>query len=393
MRLINKVYNMAKNQIEKEQLTELIVKNSQLPSAHYDGNFGLEKCSKFNISTVSSVGSCTAQAAKEIMAISANEGGTGLFRIALGTGEHLAKFKNKKGFLGAVFNKNGLSRQAEIIPVALDPTMMLAEIAISSITFKLIEIEENEKEIINLIKSDKKNKLNSILDELKSIMVMYETNLGNDRFINSRLSNVGNIKVTIGELINFYEDEVKKKAINTNLIINSKDVRKKLQDIIDDFNAYNLALYAYSYACYLEIVLSENYNKDNIKKYVESIEEKAGQYMQVLDNYCNKIKMLSDKSIEDKSKLVISNLGELLGVAMNKMPFIKDTEIGEQIIKASDDLYSNYTSKVNTLSLEFKTKNEPLSKIFVNSINRIDKLINDNLIVYADKDNIYLPND
>ena len=114
---------------------------------------------------------------------SSNGSATGIYKVTVPKGTHLAELKNGAGNIGAVLDeKNQLAGQAVLNPLQFDPTMVLMAAALSEINKKLDSIEETQKDMMEFLQQKEKSEMRGSLKFLADILNNYKYNWNNDLY-------------------------------------------------------------------------------------------------------------------------------------------------------------------------------------------------------------------
>ena len=85
-----------------------------------------------------------------------------------------------------------------------------------------------------------------------------------------------------------------------------------------------------------------------------------------------------------------SNLSNLTGESINKIPIIDKSNIEKTLIKVGDDLKTKDYKKTDKIILSLIERQSSYVRPFVENINEINGLYNKPLELLFDKDNIYI---
>lgn len=121
----------------------------ELPLSLLEDECSLEKYTKLPLSRLPALGTAFEPLASAVQTVVHGSGSTsGLYRVTIPKGTHLAEFKNGAGNLGAVLDANNkLSGQAVLNPLVCNPATVFMAAALASVDKKLDTIQELQQEI------------------------------------------------------------------------------------------------------------------------------------------------------------------------------------------------------------------------------------------------------
>lgn len=88
----------------------------------------------------------------------------------------------------------------------------------------------------------------------------YKYNWNSEKYKVANHAKVLDIRQDSARQIDFYQEQIKKRLGKKSLIYSDQDIQKKLDRIQSEFKEYQLALYIYGFAYFLEVVLQENFD-------------------------------------------------------------------------------------------------------------------------------------
>ncbi len=192
-----------------------------------------------------------------ISAVQSSLGGTTtsmLYKVTIPSGTHLASFTNGAGNLGTVLNANNqIAGQAVLNPLVLNPTTLFMAAALASIDKKLGAIQELQQEMMDYLVQKDKAELKGNLTFLADIFNNYKYNWNNELYKSSNHVKVLDIKQAAEQEIIFYRQQIIDKVRKQSLVHVDQEVRSRIEKIADIFKDYQLALYAFSFASFLDV--------------------------------------------------------------------------------------------------------------------------------------------
>jgi len=167
---------------------------------------------------------------------------------------------------------NKIAGQAILNPLMCDLTMMFIAATLANIDKIFDSIMEVQQGLLDYMKKKDKAEVRGDLTLLSDIFENYKYNWNNDEYKSSNHINVLDIKQSAEHKINPYSSTIRYKANIRNILHSYHDVKKQLSVIKDDFKEYQISLYIYSYAAFLEVMLLENYEAAYLEGIIKRIE-------------------------------------------------------------------------------------------------------------------------
>lgn len=320
------------------------------------------------------------------------DGTTGIYKVTVPNGTHLAKLKNGTGNIGTVLSdsNNQIAGQATLNPMVCDPTAIFMTATLANIDKKLDGIMEIQQEMFDYIKQKDKAEVRGDLTLLSDILESYKYNWNNDKYKSSNHIKVLDIKQSAEHKINLYRSLIRDKATKRNLLHSDKDVKKQLSSVQEDFKEYQLSLYLYSYAAFLEVMLLENYEAAYLEGIRKRIEEYSSNYEELYMEVYGLIEGYSKSSIQTSLLKGVSKVSKAAGEMIEKVPGIRRGQLDETLIGASkklDDIKSKRTERIMESLVD---KQHSFVEPFIDNINMLSKVYNSDLELAFDCDNLYL---
>lgn len=319
---------------------------------------------------------------------------TGLYKVTVPEGRtlgDLAKFQDGKGYLGSVLKDGAVGGgQAVLNPITFNPTMLFVAAALTNIDKKLDNIQEIQQEILNFLIQKERSELKGDLNFLSDVLNNYKYNWNNEKYKNSNHIKVLDIKQSSERKIDFYRERIISKINKGTFIKYNKGVEKEMKVIESEFKDYQLSMYLYAFSSFLEIILLENYDSQYLKSISKKIEDYSFEYRDLYSRSYIQIEKNSKNSVENKLLRLGSNLSNLTGGTINKIPVINKSNIEKTLIKVGDDLKTKSYKKTDKIIQLLIERQSSYVRPFVENINEINELYNKPLELLFDKDNIYI---
>lgn len=362
-----------------------------------------------NFDTIASIGKEGLSLIKEIMDkkdlfpmednIVKAKDGKGLYRLVNASKGDVLKECKKDGTLyGAIMTKDGKSKMGKFIEVSgvettskaasiMNPYVLLIVLAISIINHKMDVITNLEKEILSFLESDKESEIEGDLETLTNIIKKFKDNYDNEKFISSNYKLVLDIQRTMRKNMIFYSKELSSLIEERTIFNNSYTVSELVSEQTKKFKYYRLAIYSYSLASFLEIVLSGNYKDEYVSTIKEDIAVLDRSYKDLHSKGIERIKYSSNLSIESAAVKGAGAITKGLGKLFSK---IKETDNTKKMITSGEEMSKKAIDMNDKYIDEFKSIEDPGLSIYMDKMEELIFLFNKTSLVCMDEDKIYL---
>lgn len=315
---------------------------------------------------------------------------SGFYKVTIPKGTHLAQFKEKSGFLGTAVGEHGIVGQAQLNPLLCDPTTLLAAAALANIDKKLDAIQEVQQEMLDFLTQKEKSALKADLNFLMDIQNNYKYNWNSEKYKAANHAKVLDIRQEAARQIDFYQEQIKKQLGKKALLHSDHDVQKMLEKVQGEFKEYQLALYIYGFAYFLEVVLQENYEKAYLSAIVKRIDEMAFQYREFYSLAYSQIENLSKSSLQAHLFGGLSAINKGAGTAIAKIPGINKSQIDETLIEAGERIGAYKNRRVQTTMQQLLERQSSCVRPFIDNINAVNRLYNEPVTLIFNHDTLYL---
>lgn len=354
---------------------------------------------KLNKSDLTDLGGSFAVVAAEMAKLaldpSSNEG---LFRCVFpdGVTGALAQAKDGSGYLGTIMN-NGIVGQARWIPVEgaattipIDPVTIAIAVALIGINKKLDDIHEVEQEILNFLEEDKESQLKGSVNTLSEIMSDFRFNSSNSIWKGSKTTIAAGIKNKANSSIEFYRKRINDAMDKQDFVHNHQQAKKVAGQVQKNFKCYQLSIYLYAYASFVEVILNGNYKSDYLRQIKDRVEDNSNQYKMDYTKCYDILKDYMKSSIETMALKGFGNVSKNAGSAIAKIPIISKGPVDEALIAAGD--YAKKMSKKQTEKTmnSFIENKDAGTRVFIDNIDKIDVISNKAVELLFDRDAVYV---
>ena len=324
----------------------------------------------------------------------ANKGqmGTGIYKVTVPSGGHLAAFKDGSGYLGSVLTEAGKvgGGQARINPLVFDPATLCMAVALMSIEKKLDLILEKQQEILDYLSQKEKAKLKAGYIILSDVIRDYKLNWDNEMYKSNAHIKALDLKQEALIQIEFHKNLISKDLDKHRLIQTQSNVQKKTSEIASEFNDYQMAVYLYAMSSFVEALLLGNFTSDYLNGVIHDINHYSNEYRNL---YTKTYEILEKESNGSIDSFVLGGLSTAtlgVGKAVEKMPLVNKTPLDDNLISTSKSI--SKTKKKNTHRTLKKLISRQRSYVapFEDSLKTIRDIYNNDLELYLDGNKLYI---
>ena len=338
----------------KLAVVEALTSSEYYPIALMQEEVSLERYTKLPLAQVSAIGTAFEPLASAFQNIirGGSGGASGLYKVTVPKGGHLAEFRDGSGFLGGVLNGgNQVSGQARLNPLICDPATLFMAAALMSINKKLDSIQETQKDIIEILEQKEKSKLRGNHVFLTDILNNYKHNWNNEKYKSSNHIKVLDIKQDSEQSIIFYREQIGRKVKKQSFLHSDKFVKDTLKKIKSEFKEYQLALYLYAFTTFLEVMLLENFDSAYLDGVASKIDDYSYQYRELYSDCYDQIEGYSKSSVQGLSLRGLAGATKAVGDVATKIPVVSKSQIDETLFETSSRL-GDFKSKRTAQTME-----------------------------------------
>lgn len=326
--------------------------------------------------------------------VSGNHIGNGsLVRVVFPAGVKGNLAIDKAGMaLGGILKDGGGLAQARL--VAVDPATLAAQAAMAAIMMeinkKLDNIQEMQQRILDFLEQDKQAEQQANLKVLTDILEGYTHNWDNAQYLQNHHMKVLDIKQTAEKNIIFYQEQIAAAIKKMPAIHLDQAVKAAITELEKLFNQYRMALYQFSFASFLEVMLLGNFRQAYLDQVAAKVQE-YNQHYQIQFTECrDMIKRYSSESVETKVLAGIGNAGKALGKFIGSVPFLAQGPVDEWLQDNGETLLKGNDEKTQKVAALFSAEEEIGSEAFVDSIRNVAMISNQTTDVLFDGEALYL---
>lgn len=355
------------------------------------------------IAELSTLGSGVSSLVPELrtMTQTTNVNMQGVYRLAnADVGDTLKVAKDGK-LWGALKTETGKSKfakfeEAEPLSVVnqtimpIDPTTMMMAVTLYSIEQQMKSIKEMQEKILSFLEIEKESEIEADLKTLTDVISKYKYNWENEHFIASNHKLVIDIQRTARKHMISYQKKVEEILSSKQFLVAQPMIQSISKDLQKDFKYYRLSLYTFSMASFVELMLSGNFEEDNIIETKSQLEKYSLEYREMYTRCSKYLERMVASSVESGVLNGIGDTGKTVGKFIGKIPFVKDGPVDEFLIKSGSDLKKSVKNEKKNVVKSFAAISDPGTEVFIDKMEDVIQIYNHTSNICFDSKKIYL---
>lgn len=331
-----------------------------------------------------------------------NIAGEGLYRAVNKAATDVFKMSKKDGTLwGAMKTATGKSKMAKFQEVssmttttntvsAINPATMMMAVALFSIEQQLGNILEMEKKILSFLEVEKESEIEADVETLSNIITKYKHGWDNEQFVLSNHKLVIDIQRTARKHMVSYQKKVRDLMKSKQLLTIHAKIKTTLNDLQKSFKYYRLSLFTFSMASLIEIMLSGNFEEENILEIKNEIEKLSLAYREVYGECSLYLEDMEKSSVETNILKGVGKAGKTVGKLIGNIPIIKDGKADEFLQESGEKAEDKAKSIEREVIESFAEMSNPGTNLFTEKMNDLIQIYNYTTDILFDESNIYL---
>ncbi|WP_270356032.1 hypothetical protein [Adlercreutzia equolifaciens] len=313
----------------------------------------------------------------------------------------LQRFSDGSGMLGSFRDAAtgfGQARFHQVDPGAIqsvatmpyDPTMLFMAAALAQINQKLDAIQDTVNEMFEYMRQKDKAELRGNVKTLEDVLEAYRYNWNNDIWRKNAHMKVVDIKQESEKAIIHLRAQIRAKMGEKGPVELRLAVGGRLDKVLDRLKEYQLATYTYSFAAFLEPMLSENFDEANLNAIAAKISDHGNEYRKLYTECYNAIEESSKASADAVALRGASAAFAGLGAFVKQTPLGERTSVDEALEKVGRGVGSFNEGQTRSLMEKLQHAKTPNVLPFKQSLEAVNNLHNHPHQLAADGENVYL---
>lgn len=384
------------------EVISMMLEMEYIPDTHNE-KINTQQYIKFPLSKLSALGVGFSNLSESTRTITQSINIDGLYRGVLPKGAtKLAQAKDGTGALGAALDPNnkliGQTRWikedsvTQVTRMPYNPAMLFMAATLMSIDKKLDSIQETQQEILSFLENKEKANLKASLNTLSDILNNYKYNWDNEKYRTNKHILVQGIKHDASKSIEFHKNQISEKLKKQSLLHSKKSVKNKIEKIYSEFKDYQFALYIFSFASFIEVILLGNFNAEYLNSISKQIENLSLKYRELYTECYNTIEGYASTSMESHLLNGLAEISKTSGKLIAKSPVVSKSSIDEVLMETGQRLEKFESKQTNKTLENFIDAKSSQVRLFVDNINTVNKLYNEPLEFLIDKEYVYIKN-
>ena len=199
-----------------------------------ESEVGLSNYTHLPLSRLAAYGTAFQPLATAVQTAVSGAGGSGIYYVNT-AGKTMFQMKGTNNFIGSLQTQTGTvgAGQAQMTPLACDPTMLFMAAVLANIDKKLDAIQDMQQEMMDFLIQKEKADLKGNLNFLFDVFNHYKYNWNNAMYKNSNYIKVLDIRQESEKKITFYREQITAKVNKKSFFHSDQTVYKQLQSVQD----------------------------------------------------------------------------------------------------------------------------------------------------------------
>ncbi len=325
----------------------------------------------------------------------------GLFTIANRVAGDTLKMAKNGNAWGAMKTATGTSKMvqlAEAGPITatsqavsvINPATMMMAVALYSIEKQLDEITKTQKQILSFLEIKDEASIEGDLETLTELINNYKYNWDNEVYVQNSHKMVMDIKRTARSNMLTSQKKVVELMTSKKLLVSQGEVKSILAEMEKKFKYYRLALYIYSFASMMEILLGGNFKEEYISEIKDEIVKLSENYRELFKKSSLYLEKLGESTVETNVLKGIGTAGKAVGKFIGSIPFVKEGPVDELLQDGGDNLRKNAIGIEKKAVQQFAALSNSRINVFVNKMEDMIRIYNHTERICFDDKQIYL---
>ena len=385
----------------KNQLIANAIMNLE-PIPSVDKRLDLRQYAKISFGSLSALGAMFTPFTKNVQEVVMSGGGN-LYRAVDDFGNEVTNLfakHNGKGYISSYHNAQGDLAQANMIKVddisskvtslTYNPSALFMGAALISMQKEMSEIKENQQQILDFLRDDKRASLRGDILYMGAVIADYQYNLDSDAYKSTAYIKVQDILQSSEQNVAFYTDRINRLISEDSVFIVDKSIKSTLGKILTEFAEYKTALYLYGISTFLSVLLIENFNEEYLESIIDRLENASYQYRELYTKCYNIIESQTKKSLDTRAAGLIADASKNLGNFIANLPLISRSQIGETLIKTHNKINSIKSTQNSQLTERLLANRDNGIQVFINNLKNINRLYNCPTEILFDTEGMYI---
>jgi hypothetical protein len=318
----------------------------------------------------------------------------GLYRLAnAGVGDALKVAKNGN-FWGAFKTADGASKFVQlqqagqisastVTTLPINPATMMMAVALYS-------IEKMQQQIMDFLVCEKESEIEADVQTLSGIISKYKLNWDNERYVADNHKMTLDIQRTALKNMRVYQKQVSAVLEKKQFLVAQNNVDSMFADLQKKFKYYRMALYTYSLASLLEIMLGGNFKEEYISTVKAEVEQFAADYRDFFGKASIYLEQLGNAAIDAKVMKGLGVAGQSVGKFIGSIPGVQKGPLDE-LLQEKGALLSDKAGALEGKAVRgFSVLGNPETSVLTERMEDMIQIYNHTESICFDRERIYL---
>lgn len=274
--------------------------------------------------------------------------------------------------------------------ISYDPTMLFMAAALAQVNQKLDAIQETVDEMFEYLRQKDKAEVRGNVRILEGVLEEYKHNWNNEIWRKSAHMKTMDIKQESEKSIVHLRAQIKGKIVGRSFAELRLAMDGRLEEVLDRLKEYQLAVYTYSFASFLEPMLSGNFSEENIAAVVAKIGDHGNEYRELYTACYDAIEGSARGSIDSLVLGGVAAAATGLGGILERVPLVGLTPIDEVVSGAGRGLEGFNDEMTSCLMGKLCRAKAPDLRPFQQSLETVSVLCNHPYQLAVDEESVYL---
>lgn len=218
--------------------------------------------------------------------------------------------------------------------------------------------------------------LKVILKQSNKLLTNYKYNWDNEMYVSNSHKMVMDIKRTARSHMLSHQKQITEFLSSKKLLVGQAQVKDALSDLEKKFKYYRLALYTYSLASMMEIMLGGNYKEEYIAGIRDEITDLSSKYRNLFNESSLYIEKLGDNSVEANVVNGLGMAGKAFGKMLGSIPFVSDGPVDELLQEGGSQLKKTAKEMKMDAVHQFASLSNSGTHVFVDKMDDMIQIYN-----------------
>lgn len=321
-----------------------------------------------------------------------------LQKLAPAGGSEVYRARMPAGISAALTATPGGSRLVSMVqtapkrltPVPVDPVSLVMAAALVAIDKQLDAVQATQTEIMDFLRAQNEAGLRADLATLSDVMQDYRFNWDNPTFCTNKHLQVQEIRRSAEKNLLLYQHQAEDALAQVKKRLTDDEQRRVLAAVGAGFHYYRMSVYLYGFASFLEVTLLGNFRSDYLQNVREKVEAHELQYRAFYTDCYDRVAAIASDSAESKAILRFAGAQKAVGSFLGKIPGVRRGQLDEGLQAAGERLEGMEAQRTEGILDAFRIHAESGARLFLEKLDTLDTLFNDETEYRIDGENLYI---